>query len=688
MFAVARIVNPQHNGVWHKTLLMALLVSATWCAPAGAGLFDDTPSSTPPPPPKREEPVPPAFQDTPPAAPPKVVPVPAPRPTQAPASTPAPAPATRPARLPVPGEAQQWAGEQSVKEVFGTQIAEARTPENRGKLSGRMLETAGQTPDAPGKFALLWEAETLAVQAGDVNAALAARNVLRGSFDLGAWAPAREMFIRLDRNMLSAEDRQKLCAATLDAADDAFEADQFAPARQMGEQAMNSARRANDHDLSDRATSLLTRITTCETEKKRIAPAFATLAARATDPQANAAVGKYECFSKRDWDRGLPMLARGDDAGLRTLAQQDLKAPSTANQQLAIADAWWTFGEAQPPTTRSSIRLRAGMWYAQAAGALSGLMKLKADQRAADYLKMAASKPDQAIAGAGGADAVIHGPIGVVRAIPASLFPATLAGWDDDHRQAVNAALRTAVVGHTGEFTITVKDIQRGQSALLTDNVITQLGQFTVLIDSTFDPNDQGQWASIRPARVYRVSGHIERVLFNNAQLYCSLTNCRLLGPGVAQNTVANGGSGGAPQPGRGAGATGKANYASLDEVLAAVPVDAVPQSTEEWKDRTIGRRFADAFTAAFGNKAIRCEINIGKVSHFKGISKTAIHSEKYSVGSTNLTLVMFLQDGDPRLEKLTTGTHCSVSGHIHGQGWGPGGLTMTIDSPVFTVGP
>lgn len=56
------------------------------------------------------------------------------------------------------------------------------------------------------------------------------------------------------------------------------------------------------------------------------------------DPKAYRLVGRFECFVKGAWERGLPLLAKSDDAFLSVLAQAELDG----QDPLKIADSWWT----------------------------------------------------------------------------------------------------------------------------------------------------------------------------------------------------------------------------------------------------------------------------------------------------------------------------------------------------------
>ena len=98
--------------------------------------------------------------------------------------------------------------------------------------------------------------------------------------------------------------------------------------------------------------------------------ATATLKEKPDDPEANLALGKYRCFNRGDWDKGLPMLAKGDDGKLKALAEKDIAGAASAKEQAKLADAWWNVS-----------RGRAIYWYEQALPGLAGLEKDRVEKR-------------------------------------------------------------------------------------------------------------------------------------------------------------------------------------------------------------------------------------------------------------------------------------------------------------------
>ena len=58
------------------------------------------------------------------------------------------------------------------------------------------------------------------------------------------------------------------------------------------------------------------------------------------DADANLTAGKYYSLQKGDWDKGLPLLAKGNDNLLKQLASTDLTRPGEAAAQVAMGEAW------------------------------------------------------------------------------------------------------------------------------------------------------------------------------------------------------------------------------------------------------------------------------------------------------------------------------------------------------------
>ena len=102
-------------------------------------------------------------------------------------------------------------------------------------------------------------------------------------------------------------------------------------------------------------------------------------------PQANLRLGKYYCFSKREpqWERGLPLLARGDDPVLQALAEAEagVSSAAPAADKVRLADRWYDASKSVPDEIRARVDDRARFWYTEALDELSGFTKTRVEKR-------------------------------------------------------------------------------------------------------------------------------------------------------------------------------------------------------------------------------------------------------------------------------------------------------------------
>lgn len=629
-------------------LLIGLACWGGWCASARAGLFDDLPTPAKSPPAVNAPPVSRSFSHGPAAA------------------------ATQPLRLPVPGEASQQAGEQQVKEAFGQKIEAAKTIEDRLKISAELIDAAAHANDAACRFALLREAENLALQSENICAVLSAQNAMQTAFDLSTWPAAGDLFQKLERLAVSADDRRIICLAMIAASDDAIDTEHFAQARQIGEQTLRFARKSQDREFSAYCVAQLSRISACEVERKRIAPAIETLSSAPDDPAANATVGKFECFLKHNWLRGLPMLAHGNNAPLKSIAEKELNNPSNAVEQSALADGWWDYAASQPAPILADIRLHAGMWYARAAASATGGAKTKAQQRSADYMKSVSAQTEMA-GDFESADPIqgFDGTSAMLRSLPPSLFPASVDAWDDKHRKAVNDALARSVVGRIGTFAIYVGLVSRTSSpeSLQTINRTGPLGRFTARIKTSFDPAYQDQWSAIHENSVCVVIGHIREAEFIGTQLNCLVTECRLSG---LSQVSQNGGNDASAGP-------AKSDLNSIEEVISLIPVDLMPKKPHEWGDKNVADKFGFTYDRSYKHKTITFRFDVADIHPVVGTDMLLVSSVDYPIVTSHFHFIMYLPDTQIRSLGMQVGSHWVITGDNGGTHWGMDGLTFNV---------
>lgn len=264
----------------------------------------------------------------------------------------------------------------------------------------QLYEVAAKDSGSPAeRFVLLMKGAEIAAAAGDLSLALSGVDTMDAVFEIDTM-PLKEMLL----DKFAAAGRPEQLAAALPLAeqlvDQAVAADDYASALVLATAASRVAAKSQlairqqiEDRLSRRRHDIRLIEPICAAAKK----AQAVLDKNPRDADANFAVGQWRCFYKNDWAAGLPLLARGSDEKLKSLAAADLKSPGNVDEQIQLADAWWQLAEKQAGAARDSIRLHAGGIYQSAMPTVvSALKKSAIEKRLAEIANLA---PAQSFAG-------------------------------------------------------------------------------------------------------------------------------------------------------------------------------------------------------------------------------------------------------------------------------------------------
>ncbi|MCY2929177.1 MAG: hypothetical protein NTV86_06715 [Planctomycetota bacterium] len=163
--------------------------------------------------------------------------------------------------------------------------------------------------------------------------------------------------------------------------DEAVAADRYDVARQGADLAVALAKKMGDRDWVQAAAARQQEVKALEAGYDQAQKALAILASDANNTSAYLAVGRFACFLKGDWDKGLPLLASSGEPALKALAEEEIAKPADPARQAALADGWWDLAQKEPPLPQRAIRLHAADGYRKALPGLTGVMKLKAQTR-------------------------------------------------------------------------------------------------------------------------------------------------------------------------------------------------------------------------------------------------------------------------------------------------------------------
>jgi hypothetical protein len=325
-----------------------------------------------PPEPKAEPPKPPE------AKPPEPQPSPPPPPPKPPEAKPA---APKIVKLPVPDETALANAEKALKEEYKAEYA-GKTPDDRLALSAKFLQPGRENRKDPAAwFVMLREARDLAVQVERPRLAVEAINELNKWFLIDGPDMKVKTLTTLGQSPKPNVVRSVMWTA-LAQVSQALDEDSGEAALRLTEIAESAAAKVKaDEDLRRTIAGRKDDVEAFRKDYPAIAAAREKLKQAPDDPAANLLLGKHLCFFHGRWDEGLPLLVKGNDAGLKALAQKDLAAGEDPKVQTDVGDAWWLISRQQTGRREIHVQERALHWYARCEPKLAGADKTRVADR-------------------------------------------------------------------------------------------------------------------------------------------------------------------------------------------------------------------------------------------------------------------------------------------------------------------
>lgn len=271
-------------------------------------------------------------------------------------------------RLPVPDAAAQRSALLAARETYREDY------KDKLNLPILFLQKAEETRDPAGRFVLLQEAKNAAAEAIVGDLAFEAIEAMADAYDVSGLALKAELVEKwFKRTRLTPEQKAAIVQSAMQVLDEAVNDEEFDFARLLGKRLTQFAGLSKNRELVLEVAAKNKAVLAAGRGFTEIQEKQEALNDKPDDPDLNLTVGKYLCFQKGDWEKGLPLLALGSDETLKSLAERDGQGPVSVGEQVALADAWWDAGGVK----------RAGYWYQKALPGLSGLQKDKAQKRLA-----------------------------------------------------------------------------------------------------------------------------------------------------------------------------------------------------------------------------------------------------------------------------------------------------------------
>ena len=145
----------------------------------------------------------------------------------------------------------------------------------------------------------------------------------------------------------------------INASQAAIQAGDYTAAVKIATLAVKIGRSAGNNHASSLATSLKQRSAILAREYRDVEKYHQILQKDPDDAHAAFLYGQFVALKLNNWKEGLSWLARGDDAGYRTLAKQELANSNNAGALLAVADGWYQLADQEKGITRQELEQHA-----------------------------------------------------------------------------------------------------------------------------------------------------------------------------------------------------------------------------------------------------------------------------------------------------------------------------------------
>jgi hypothetical protein len=315
-----------------------------------------------------------------------------------PASGPGAVSAKPSARSPVPDAETQQSEKKKLRDAFRARFAQARTPIDKGDLAADLLREAKDSKDSPAaRFALFAEARDLALAAGEPVRFREVVQEIANAYEVDSFEEQTRALVEASETALPSPVRSTLAKSAIDLAQDAIQSDSYDAASQLAKAGFSfaskvMASKGRDPHLIRQANELGETIPWHRQQHDLALQAEKALAQDPNNVKAAQFLGKYLALVKEQWDRGLPLLLKGDDATLKALAaaEQAARQSVTAAEIVKLADQWAEAAPSLETPYERAARHRASYWYDAALPHLGGLTRERV-VRAIDAMKQSES---------------------------------------------------------------------------------------------------------------------------------------------------------------------------------------------------------------------------------------------------------------------------------------------------------
>lgn len=287
-------------------------------------------------------------------------------------------------KKPIPSLSEQQKVLEQIEELY--KLSTLKSPAEKLKAAGELAELAKKSGSDAEAFTLRRKAMDLALEGGSLDKACEMIDEIDAEFKIDVLVVKENILTRfVDR----ASDTERVAAAirlALDLTDDALHEKRYA----LAQSAVNAGNRASQKptatlDLRKRIAERRTKVQKLYEQWQQVEKARAVLAENPDDAAANLTLGKWKCLVEEDWTGGVPLLARGNDQGLKQAAEKESSGEPAPAEFVRRGDAWYDAAQNRAADEKAAWLRRATYWYQKVgAESTSALEQEKARKRLAE----------------------------------------------------------------------------------------------------------------------------------------------------------------------------------------------------------------------------------------------------------------------------------------------------------------
>lgn len=285
-----------------------------------------------------------------------------------------------PRRAAVPSTAASRQALAELKDIFKDDYAKATTPPAKLALARQLLAQAEKTPALSERWVLHTESMRLASDAGDMELVFQTIAVSATQFDVDADELKLDALAKL-ATKAPPQEIDGLARTALAIAKQAADSKNSTLMPRSLALASGLARKARNRALIAEAAKLQQSARDQERESKEMAAITAKISQNPSDPDICLEAGRFFCFKADDWERGLPLLAKGSDTDLARLAVAELNAPQAPEAVLSLGDAWWDWADDERSVAKAAATAHAADLYGSVLAKTQGLDRARLEKR-------------------------------------------------------------------------------------------------------------------------------------------------------------------------------------------------------------------------------------------------------------------------------------------------------------------